>query len=182
METKNNLLELLWQQKKQAELAELISCNDDTVRFGLALSPGEAEELALCRNESLKRWGRVEFGRGILEPLIRAFCDSPYLYQDNYVEMLEQLQDIFYEFKNETGDRMTDQELLNFMREQLDEVCFGDTGYLEGTCLNRLAGSIRGGCHRYKETGGTGVYGDISEETRWDKDLYMEVLKDLCWR
>ena len=37
---------------------------------------------------------------------------------------------------------MTDQELLNFMREQFDNVCFGDTGYLEETCLDRLAAGV----------------------------------------
>ena len=110
------------------------------------------------------------------------FCDSPYLDQDTYAEVLEQLQDMFYEFKNETLDRMTDDELLEFMREQFDEVCFGDVEYLEGTCLDRLAQEVRRGFEGYKATGGRRVYESISQESRWDQELYMEVLRDLCWR
>lgn len=145
---------MLQQEKNRRELAEILACNEETARFGLALSREEARELAMRRDESLRKWERVEFGRGILEKLIFMFCDSPYLDQDTYAEVLEQLQDMFYEFKNETLDRMTDDELLEFMREQFDEVCFGDVEYLEGTCLDRLAQEVRRGFEGYKATGG----------------------------
>ncbi|WP_138308455.1 MULTISPECIES: DUF6323 family protein [unclassified Clostridium] len=56
---------LLQQEKSRRELAEILACNEETARFGLALSQMEAQELAVCRNESLRRWQRVEFGRGI---------------------------------------------------------------------------------------------------------------------
>lgn len=173
---------MLQQEKSRRELAEILACNEETARFGLALSREEARELAMRRDESMRKWERVEFGRGILEKLIFMFCDSPYLDQDNYAEVLEQLQDMFYEFKNETLDRMTDDELLEFMREQFDEVCFGDVEYLEGTCLDRLAQEVRRGFEGYKGTGGRRVYESISQESRWDQELYMEVLRDLCWR
>ena len=32
-------------------------------------------------------------------------------------------------------DELTDDELLTFMKEQFDTVCFGDTDYLGDTCL-----------------------------------------------
>ena len=182
MEEEKDFYEMLWQGKQSQELARLAACNEDTARFGLSLSQEEALELAACRNESLRKWRRVEFGQGILKSLIWTFCDSPYLNQDNYAETLRQLQDIFYEFKNETSDRMTDQELLNFMREQFDDVCFGDTGYLEETCLDRLAAGVRSGYTGFHGTDGRGSYHDFSQETRWDADLYMEALKDLFWR
>lgn len=173
---------LLQEEKSRRELAEILACNEETARFGLALSQREAQELAVCRNESLRRWQRVEFGRGILEKLIFTFCDSPYLHQDNFAETLEQLQDMFYEFKNETQDQMTDDELLGFMREQFDQVCFGDVDYLEGTCLDRLAQEVRRGFKGYKAADGRHVYESMSQESRWDKELYLEVLRDLCWK
>ena len=182
MENDTMFYKLLPQQKKQQELAQLISFNQKTEAFGLVLSPEEAAELAECRNNSLKKWRRIEFGKSILEPLIWTFCDSPYLNQNNYVEMLKRLQEIFYEFKNETADQVTDQELLNFMREQFDDVCAGDVDYLEETCLDRFAAGVRAGYRDYKGTDGRGSYEPFSTETRWDKDLYMEALKDLCWR
>ena len=33
-------------------------------------------------------------------------------------------------------DEITDAELLEFMKEQFETVCFGDLDYLEGTCLD----------------------------------------------
>ena len=71
---------------------------------------------------------------------------------------------------------MTDQELLNFMREQFDNVCFGDTGYLEETCLDRLAAGVRSGYTGFHGTDGRGSYHDFSQETRWDGSAERPVL------
>lgn len=133
------------------------------------------------RDETLQRYRRVEFGAGILNLLADRFCDSPYLYQDCYLEMLERLTEIFYEFKNASRDRLTDEELLTFMKEQFDGVCFGDPDYLEGTCLDRFAEAVRKGHRGFEAAGGSGGYEGLSEEQRWDKELYLQVLKDLGW-
>ncbi len=181
MEQGAGIFELIAQGKKRQELSELMERNEESVQFGLVLTQEEAGELVACRNESLRKWGRVEFGKGILDKLVQVFCDSPYLNQDNYLETLKQLQEVFYEFKNETQDQMTDDELLNFMREQLEEVCGGDVDYLESTCLDRLGAGVRAGYKGFEETDGRHIYGEFSGEKRWDKDLYMEVVRDLFW-
>ena len=157
---------LLQEQKKQREIVSLISCNDKTRQYGLSLSQEEATQLVVSRNDSLKKYQRVELGAGILDKLVYAFCDSQYIDQDNYLETLEQLQDIFYEFKNISLDKLTDDELLTFMREQFDEVCFGDLDYLEGTCLDRFGTAVRSGYTGYRKTGGQGDYANLSEEQR----------------
>lgn len=177
-----NVFEALQAARKEEELAVLLSCNERSVAYGLSLTREEAQELALCRNESLKKFQRVELGKGMLDKLIDVFCDSQYLQQDNYLETLEELQEIFYEFKNLSNDKLTDDELLNFMKEQFEGVCYGDTEYLEGTCLSRFAEAIRSGYEAYEATEGRGEYENFTEEKRWDKELYMEALKDLCWR
>lgn len=177
----NNFFELMQEKKKQNELATIISVNEKTQYFGLELSRQNAEELVAYRNESLKKYQRVEFGKGILDKLIFTFCDSQYIYQDNYLDTLGQLQDIFYEFKNAAEDKLTDEELLTFMREQFESVCYGDTEYLENTCLARFVKAIRSGYEGYKGTGGRGEYEKFDEEPRWDSELYLEVLKEQFW-
>lgn len=87
----------------------------------------------------------MEFGEGILPKIIFAFCDSAYIDQENYAETIARLQEIFYTFKNETLDEITDDELLEFMREQYEEKCCGDTEYLEGTFLSDFAQMVRSG-------------------------------------
>lgn len=64
------------------------------------------------------------------------FCDSPYIMQENYCESLIRLQEIFYLYKNEMQDEITDDEPLEFMQEQFETVCYGDFDYLESSCLD----------------------------------------------
>lgn len=177
----DNVFELLQLLKQQNELELLISFNEKTEQFGLTLTEEDAESLMECRNESLKKYRRVEFGNGILEKLIYSFCDSQYIDQNNYLEILEQLQEIFYEYKNEADDKLTDDELLTFMKEEFESDCAGDMEYLESTCLERFATAIKSGYVGYKETEGHNEYEKFDEEPRWDKELYLTVLKELCW-
>lgn len=55
------------------------------------------------------------------------------------------LQDIFYLYKNETRDELTDEELLHFMKEQFETICFWDLDDLEGTCLDIFSQAVRVG-------------------------------------
>lgn len=172
----------LKQQKQEYELKEILDCNKQSSQYGLSLTKEEAYQLACSRNESLKKYQRVEFGKGILDKLIDTFCDSQYIDQYHYLDMLTELQDIFYLFKNECADKLTDDELLTFMKEQFETVCAGDLEYLEQTCLGRFAAAVRAGYTGYTKSGGSKEYEQFSEEQRWDKELYMETLKELCWR
>ena len=99
---------------------ELAECNRMSGRYGLTLTPEQMRSLAECRGEALRSAGRVEFGGGILRELIHAFCDSPDLIQSEYEAVLTELQELFYRFKNETEDRLSDEELLRAMRAVFD--------------------------------------------------------------
>ena len=140
---------LIQQQKEERELGQLLQYNEKSQHFGLALSSEQAKELQMYRNESLRKYQRVEFGKGILEELIFQFCDSQYINSSNYLQTLETLQDIFYLFKNETQEKMSDSELLNFMKEQFEAVCYGDLEYLSTfTISNRRINSNSGNASR----------------------------------
>ena len=178
----DDIFDLVQMNKQELEITSLLSCNEKTEQFGLVLTKEDAKELVAGRNDSLKSYKRVEFGAGILEKLIFYFCDSQYINQENYTKTLTELQDIFYQYKNESDDKLTDEELLTFMKEQFESICTGDTEYLADTCLDRFAQAVRAGYTGYVGTDGHNQYGDFDEEQRWDKDLYLEVLTELCWR
>lgn len=89
--------------------------------------------------------------------------------------------ELFYEFRNETDDRLTDDELLAFMKEQFEGVCFGDLEYLGGTCLERFAASVRSGYDGFRKTQGLGEYEALSGEKRWDSEVYRQVLREQFW-
>ena len=166
----------------QNQIQNILEVNQKTARYGLELTEADAKTLSETRNSELRRQQRIEFGEGILPKLIDAFCDSPYMAQGTYVETLIRLQEIFFLYKNAMLDEISDDELLQFMREQYDEICFGDLDYLEGTCLNHFAQAIRAGYRGFRATQGRGEYSQFDEVKRWDHELYLEVLKDLCWR
>ena len=161
------------------QLQKVMDTNRKTEQFGLELTQEDAKLLVEARGEELRRQKRVEFGEGILPKIIFAFCDSSYLSQDNYVETLVRLQEVFYLFKNESMDLLNDDELLEFMREQYEQTCFGDLDYLESTCLENFSQAVRAGYRGYQQTQGRGEYEQFDEVTRWDRELYMEALMDL---
>lgn len=174
-----NPFALMLCQHHENQLQTLLDCNSTTAGYGLTLTAEDAELLLAARADSLQEQQRVEFSGGILPQLIQAFCDSVYIHQDTYVQTLSDLQELFYIYKNEALDLLTDEELLNFMREQFDGVCYGSLEYLSGTCLERFAYAIRAGYEGYQKSGGRNAYEELSQEARWDKDLFLEIFNDL---
>lgn len=186
-----NLLELMVFEQQKQELQKVLKCNEKTEKYGLVLSKEDAGILLAARENTLKEQQRIEFFEGILPKLIETFCDSPYLGQDTYVETLTELQDVFYLFKNESLDLMTDDELLSFMKEQFDGICYGSIEYLSETCMERFSRAIRAGYKGYQKSACRGEYdgyqknasrGDyeqFSEEARWDRDVFLEVWNEL---
>lgn len=169
-------LELYRKEAEKTEITRILNCNMRTQSCGLILTEEEAKILLARGRETLREQGRVELGQGILPALIDAFCDSSYISQDSYVETLAELTEVFYQFKNEACDCLTDEELINFMREQFDEICCGSVLYLADTCLERFARAIRAGYGEYQGSSGKNEYGRLSEEMRWDRELYLEEL------
>lgn len=126
-----DMMEVMFLRQQKQELQQVLECNSYTTRFGLTLSTEEAKELLQARCLTLKSQERVEFKGGILPKLIYELCDSPYVYQDNYVETLERLQEIFYLYKNECMNELNDDELLQYMRMHFNGDCQGSLDYLE---------------------------------------------------
>lgn len=128
-----------------AAMQELDACNELSIHFGLALTGQQMLRLTEQRFQALKSTGRIEFGEGVLKKLVIAFCDSPYITQSNYEETLSELQDIFYYFKSESGDTLSDDELIEAMKSVFDGKAQGSLEYLAGTALENLCRIIRGG-------------------------------------
>lgn len=130
-------------EKQAVEAIE--KCNDLTSRFGLTLSRADAVELVKTRTNALKGNGRVEFGGGVIDKIIREFCDSPYISMHNYAETLHELTEMFYYYKNETMDLMSDDELIKFMKQRFDGICQGSLELLSGRELANMARNLRYG-------------------------------------
>ena len=165
--------------QQQNQLEKVIETNTSTEQFGLVLSEEDACLILDEHNNSLRKHKRVEFGEGITPKIINEFCNSDFIDQDNYVDTIIRLQEIFYLYKNEMQDRITDDELLHLMKEQFELVCFGDLDYLESTCLSDFAQEVRRGYEGYKSSGGYGEYSKFDTVKRWDHELYIKALQNL---
>ena len=71
------------------------------------------------------------------------FSDSPYISQDNYEEMMIHLQEIFYYFKNEAMERLSDDILIDYMKDKFNNICKGSLEYLQGTVLENFCRELR---------------------------------------
>ncbi|MDR2909306.1 MAG: DUF6323 family protein [Oscillospiraceae bacterium] len=100
----------------RAKLVEALSgLNSLTSRYGLSLSRQEMEALADRQSLALRETERVEFGHGPAEKLIRALCDSPYVTGADYAKLIGDLCELFYQFKRESAEAFSDDELVEVM-------------------------------------------------------------------
>lgn len=106
--------------------------NDTSRLYGLELSEQQAKALVENRNKVLRDTGRIETDSSVLERLVYLFCDSPYVSKSNYEDTLNALLELFYIFKNETNEKISDEELLDFMKTSFDGDCFGSIELLSG--------------------------------------------------
>lgn len=124
--------------------AEIMRCNDMVQRFGIKLSGNDALSLLAARDRALKTSGRIEFEKGAIELLLKTFCDSPYLNQDNFTETMEDIIDIFYGFKSDALDLIDDAEAVSFLKRLFDDECAGSADALRDEA-GHAARAIRSG-------------------------------------
>ena len=134
----DSLFPALRQAQKAAMAETLRKTNSLTERYGLSLSEAQIAALTDARVSSLLDTGRVETGEGILPKLIYAFCDSPFLFRDEYCQTLASLQDLFYTFRNELEDALSDDELILAMQRLYNGPGQGSLEYLENATVSDL--------------------------------------------
>lgn len=130
---------------EQQIASQILLCNEISKDYGLVLTQQQALALVATRGAALKKAGRIEFGSSIIDQLIATFCHSPYISQQNYEETLHELIELFYDFKSDTWDVVSDDELIGFMKNAFDNQCHGSLELLGGKALIDLAKHIHSG-------------------------------------
>ena len=146
----NNYLQKL---SENYQVGQILKTNETSKENGLTLTEEEAKALVAARGDTLREERRVEFGDSISPKLIRTFADSSFINQEDYAQTLARLQEIFFLYKNESMDMVSDDELLGIMKNAYENESGGDLEYLEGTALEDFARKVRAGenwADRYK--------------------------------
>ena len=130
LKTLSNIDNLLI-NNQETTVNEIVELNKTTEKYGLILTKEQAIDLVNNRNIILKEIGRIEIGGGILEKLIYEFCDSSYIYKDEYLDILEELTNIFYEYRCEFDEKLTDEQIIKYMKNKFDNSCNGSLELLK---------------------------------------------------
>lgn len=133
----------LRQLENAAVLGDLIAANEKSAEYGLTLSESDARELVDVRSRSLRDTERIELGSGAIMKLIEKFCASSYLNTQNYAETLGELLEIFYYYKTESRDKISDNDLVDAMYSYFEGPSHGSTELLAGRDLETLLRYIK---------------------------------------
>lgn len=109
---------------------ELTALNEKTEEYGITLSEKDCTEIAEFRAETLRESERIEIGVGAVRRIIEGFCDSGYISQNNFKDTVEGLLECFYTIKSETDDRVSDDEVLKFLKYLFETEAGGDVSKL----------------------------------------------------
>jgi hypothetical protein len=151
----------------QSAALAIRECNEYTSRFGLMLSEQEIGQLIEHRKLTLERYGRIEFGKGILQKIIMEFADSAYMNQQDYMDTLMQLQECFYYFKGEGMEELSDDDLIKIMKLYFEDICQGSVELLQSTMLENYCRDIRYGAKYYQDF--NGYEDDYTDFLDWDE-------------
>lgn len=137
------MLSSLHDARLAAQTVQLDKSNETAEGYGLSLNETQMRSLILSEAQTQRDMGRLEFGEGILPRLIYTFCDSPYMTRENWLESLTALQELFYTYKNELDNALTDDELLEAMHSVFHGRAQGSYTYLENMAADRLFKALR---------------------------------------
>ncbi|XAM50939.1 hypothetical protein TVTCOM_10480 [Terrisporobacter vanillatitrophus] len=115
--TKNIILSSLQNEAIIVAKNEILKINEESSAYGLILTPEDVEEIIKSRGHSLKTYGRIDLNMDVTKKLINKIYTSQYTDKDDYVEIINDLQDIFYYLKNETLDEISDYEIIDIIVE-----------------------------------------------------------------
>ncbi len=110
---------------------EILEMNKESREFNLVLTPRDAASILEARNEFLQQLARIEMSIDVSKSLIRNFCNSSFITPEDYVATLIELHEIFYHIKNETDDKIGDNELIRVMKDYFENSCGGSLELLK---------------------------------------------------
>lgn len=102
---------------KEIERNELLETNEESKEYGLTLSESDVKDIITSRNYTLKGYGRIELDIKTTKQLIENIYKSQFTNINDYLETINDMQEIFYYLKNETDDKICDDEIIELLDE-----------------------------------------------------------------
>lgn len=125
-------------------LKDILLLNEVTSKKGLVLEEKQIFELINYKNDVLKESGRIEISP-ILDKIIYEFYNSPYVDEENYLLTIEQLTETFYLYQKEFDNKLTDEEIIRYLKENFNNNCAGSITLLESDAMEELKSLLLSG-------------------------------------
>ncbi|MTI65359.1 MAG: hypothetical protein FH753_02025 [Firmicutes bacterium] len=116
---------------RKSLIEEVLKSNEKIKKYGLLLTVEDVNKIMETRNRALQSYGRIELEIRVTKMMIEKFSDSSYIDNENFVFILNELQDVFYYFKNETEDKISDNKLIDILKEYFENSCEGSIELLK---------------------------------------------------
>ena len=75
---------------------EILALNAVSKKYGLILSEEDAKDLSDTRNRARSENDRLEIGAGSVTEIVKRFCTSRYLNNEDYAYVLNEVTYLFY--------------------------------------------------------------------------------------
>lgn len=100
---------------------EILNLNERSQEYGLILTPDDVDNIVKSRNHTLNSYGRIDLNMDVTKEIMEILYKSQFTDKDDYVEMINDLVEIFYFLKNETLDEISDKEIIEIIGEFYEE-------------------------------------------------------------
>lgn len=124
---------------------QLVELNEYSSAYGLTLSEEDTHSLAVQRNRAVRENDRVEIGSGAVPEIVKKFCTSRFVTQENYAYVLEEVTYLFYYIKTETDDGIGDADLIDELFSRFELECRGSVDTLETRECERIIRKVNSG-------------------------------------
>lgn len=126
-------------QKEREDTQALVA---KAASHGLILTEQDTEYLLAENRVLLHRSHRLAFGKNAAVTLAEKFSQSAYISKRDFLDVVTELTEFFYEMKNETQESIGDDELIDELFDEFEHRCGGSVELTMSRMENRL---LRGG-------------------------------------
>ncbi len=122
---------------------EILACGPLLKMHGLVLKASDAASIIAARNHALRTHGRIDLDISVTKKFMTAVAPSPYVTQDNYVGVINELYEFFQFLKNNMSDLVGDEEIIQAIIIYFNDYCRGSTEYLMGKGIELILQNYR---------------------------------------
>lgn len=137
------IFDSLNQTARISSINEVFKLNYKLKKYNLCISKLDAIDIVETRDRTLSAHGRVELNMSIINSIVGQIAKSHYINQDNLVETINDMYEVFHYIKNLTSDLLPDEKVLKAIMYFFNEVYNGSIDLLKGKGVDKIIDNFK---------------------------------------